>query len=333
MKKVLLTGGSSYIGKHIIAQLIERKIEVHSTLRDIKKSKLVLSDLEKYFNKKISVNFFEADLTKEKGWNDAISGCDAIIHVAGPYPMNYTGNENDQIKPHTEGTLRILNLAKSNGVNRVILTSSVAATWMGIPGDKDVNETKWTNENIKDIDAYIKSKTLKEKAAWDFASKNESLKLTTILPPWVLGPGIGNHLEATSFKLFNAVAKKEMPVAPPFKFGLVDVRDVAKMHIAALKNDDSIGKRIIVAENTYWFKEIAQKLIDIGYDAPTFSPPAFIVKFLAKFDPTLKGIQPIIGLDYKINSEPARAILGYKPIPIDQTINDTSNYIKSLQAN
>ena len=332
MKKILVTGGTSYIGKHCIAQLVEKEYDVVATIRDISKSESILSDLNQYLNKEVNVTFFEADLLKDEGWNEAIQGCDAIIHLAGPYPMNFSGNEEDQIQPHTLGTLKILNLAKSNDINRVILVSSVAATWMGVPGDKDIDETKWTNENLKHLDAYVKSKTLKEKAAWDFVAENKSIKLTTILPPWVLGPGIGNHLEATSFKLFNALAKKEMPVAPPLKFGLVDVRDVAKMHIAALENDDSIGKRIIVAENTYWAKEVAQKLVENGYDAPTFTPPAFIVKFLARFDATLKGVSPIIGLDYKINSDRAKTLLGYSPIPIDKTFKDTISYIKATES-
>ena len=116
-----------------------------------------------------------------------------------------------------------------------------------------------------------------------------------------------------------------------FKFGLVDVRDVAKMHIAALENNDSIGKRIIVAENTYWAKEVAQKLVEIGYDAPTFTPPVFLVKFMATFDKTMKPIKPLLGVDVNFNTEPARSVLGYDPIPIEQTIKETSDFLASYE--
>ena len=290
MKKILVTGGTSYIGKHCIAHLLGKKYDVRASIRNIKNAESVRIDLQKYLKKDVKLKFFEADLLKDKGWDRAIENCEAIMHVAGPYPMNFEGPEEDQIKPHEEGTLRILKLAKSNNVERVILTSSIAAVWMGIPGDRDLDESKWTNEKIKHIDPYIKSKTIKEKAAWDYVSKNKSIKLTTILPPVVLGPGIGDHMHTTSMKFFNIIAKREMPIAPPIKFGMVDVRDVAKMHVAALEKNESIGKRFIVSENTYWAKEFANRLIEIGYNAPTFSPPAFLVKFMTNFDKTLRMV-------------------------------------------
>ena len=332
MKKILVTGGTSYIGKHCIAHLLEKQYDVKATIRDIKNAESVKADLQKYLKKDINLKFFEADLLKDNGWDKAIENCDAIMHVAGPYPMNFEGPEEDQIKPHEEGTLRILKLAKSNNVQRVVLTSSIAAVWMGIPGDKDLDESKWTNENIKHIDPYIKSKTIKEKAAWEYVSKNKSIQLTTILPPVVLGPGIGDHMHTTSMKFFNIIAKREMPIAPPIKFGMVDVRDVAKMHVAALEKNESIGKRFIVSENTYWAKEFANKLIEIGYNAPTFSPPAFLVKFMTNFDKTLRMVKPVIGLDYNIDSSSARSVLGFDPIPFNKTVLDTSDYVKSLEA-
>ena len=332
MKKILVTGGTSYIGKHCIAHLLEKQYDVRASIRNIKNAESVRTDLQKYLKKDIKLKFFEADLLKDKGWDRAIENCEAIMHVAGPYPMNFEGPEEDQIKPHEEGTLRILKLAKSNNVERVILTSSIAAVWMGIPGDRDLDESKWTNEKIKHIDPYIKSKTIKEKAAWDYVSKNKSIKLTTILPPVVLGPGIGDHMHTTSMKFFNIIAKREMPIAPPIKFGMVDVRDVAKMHVAALENNESIGKRFIVSENTYWAKEFANKLIEIGYNAPTFSPPAFLVKFMTNFDKTLRMVKPVIGLDYNIDSSSARSVLGFDPIPFNKTVLDTSEYVKSIEA-
>ena len=315
----------------IISQKIGQKILKFGKFPNIKTQEDYALWL-KYLKKDVKLKFFEADLLKDKGWDRAIENCEAIMHVAGPYPMNFEGPEEDQIKPHEEGTLRILKLAKSNNVERVILTSSIAAVWMGIPGDRDLDESKWTNEKIKHIDPYIKSKTIKEKAAWDYVSKNKSIKLTTILPPVVLGPGIGDHMHTTSMKFFNIIAKREMPIAPPIKFGMVDVRDVAKMHVAALEKNESIGKRFIVSENTYWAKEFANKLIEIGYNAPTFSPPAFLVKFMTNFDKTLRMVKPVIGLDYNIDSSSARSVLGFDPIPFSKTVLDTSEYVKSIEA-
>ena len=332
MKKILVTGATSYIGKHCIAELLKKKYEVKATLRDLNKADQIKSDLKEYLNEEINIEFFETDLLKEKGWNSAIKGSDAIMHVAGPYPISFEGPEEDQIKPHEEGTLRVLRFAKSNGVDRIIMTSSIAAVWMGTPGDKDLDETKWTDESIKNIDPYIKSKTVAEKAAWDYAYKNKSIRLTTILPPVVLGPGIGDHMHATSMKFFNIMAKREMPIAPPIKFGMVDVRDVAKMHVAAIEIDESIDKRFIISENTYWGKDFAQILVNLGYKAPTFSPPALIVKFLANFDKNLRMVKPVIGVDFNIDSSSAKSILGFEPIPFEKTVKDTSDYIKSMES-
>ena len=329
MKKILVTGGTSYIGKHCIAQLLESGYDVRTTVRDINKADVIKSDIKEYLNKEFEFEVFKADLIKDEGWNEAIKGCEAIFHVAGPFPFETTVSEAEQIAPHVDGALRILSIAKENSVNRVVMMSSVVATYIGKPGETNIDETKWTNENTKDIDAYTKSIVLKEKAAWAFIEKNDSIKLTVINPSLVIGPGIGEPTQAGSLVFFQKLITKEMPVAPPFKIGLVDVRDVAKMFLASFENDDSIGKRILVAENTYWVKEYCQMLIDIGHNAPTFTPPAFFVKFLSNFDKALKTIVPLLGVDMKINTALAKSVLGFEPTPMQKTIKDTSNYIKN----
>ena len=310
---------------------MEKNYDVSTTIRDINKSSEIKSDIEKFLKKPIELKFFEADLLKDDGWDDVIKSCDAIIHVAGPLPVNYDGKEEDLTNPHENGTMRIFKYANKNGVNRIILTSSVASVWMD--SDLDLltyfDEKNWTDLSNKNLDAYSKGKTLKEKAAWDYVSKNDSIKLTSILPSVVLGPGIGSPVRRGSLEFFQMLINKEMPVAPPFKVGLVDVRDVAKMHIAALENDKSIGKRIIVSENTYWVKDFCKMLNNLGHNAPTFSPPVFLVKFMANFDNTIKPIKSLLGLDLNFNIDPAKTILNYQPISIEKTIKDTSDYIKS----
>ena len=147
----------------------------------------------------------------------------------------------------------------------------------------------------------------------------------------VLGPGIGSPVRRGSMEFMLMMINKELPVAPPLKFGVVDVRDVAKMHVAALENDDSIGKRMILAENTYWVKEVTEMLNKHGHNAPTFTPPVFLVKFMATFDKTMKPIKPLLGVDVNFNTEPARSVLGYDPIPIEQTIKETSDFLASYE--
>ena len=330
MKKVLVTGGNSYIGKHCIAQLLEKKYTVKTTVRSEEKAKIINSDLTEYLKHNTEIEYTVADLLNDDGWNEALEGIDAVFHVAGPYHLSPEGPEENHIKPHVEGTLRVLEAAKSNNVNRFILTSSAGTVWMGTPLVENLDETNWNDVSRKNMSPYMKGKTLGEKAAWDFVEINKGINFTSILPQLVFGPGIGDHRQCSTMKMFNMFAKKELPIAPKMKCGISDVRDVAKMHIAALENDESIGRRFIVCSQPYWYKEISEKLIELGYNGPTFEPPNFLVKFIAIFDPAVKSIVDILGLDFKYNLEPAKTILGYNPVSIDDTFSDNGKYLKSL---
>ena len=334
MKNILVTGGTSYIGKHVIAQLIEKDYSVRTTVRDKSKVEEIKSDIEKYLNKQISLDVHIADLLNDDGWKDAVKGCDAIIHVAGPFPMSFEGGEKELTGPHQDGAMRVFRFAKDLGINRIVLTSSVASIWNDSTVEDTVryiDETSWSNLNDDNLDAYTKGKALKEKAAWDFVAVNDSIKLTTILPSVVLGPGIGSPVRRGSMEYMLMLINKEMPVAPPLKHGIVDVRDVAKIHIDALENDESIGKRVIITENTYWVRELSEMLNKHGHNAPTFTPPVFLVKFLANFDKTIKPVKPLLGVDISFNTEVAKSVLKYDPIPIEKTIEDTCNFLRTYK--
>ena len=334
MKNILVTGGTSYIGKHVIAQLIEKSYSVRTTVRDKAKVEEIKSDIGKHLNKQISLDVHIADLLKDDGWENALKGCDAIIHVAGPFPMSYEGGEKELTGPHQDGAMRVFRFAKDLGINRIVLTSSVASIWNDSTVEDTVryiDETAWSNLNDDNLDAYTKGKALKEKAAWNFVAENDSIKLTTILPSVVLGPGIGSPVRRGSMEYMLMLINKEMPVAPPLKHGIVDVRDVAKMHIAALENDESIGKRVIITENTYWVRELSEMLNKHGHKAPTFTPPVFLVKFLANFDKTIKPVKPLLGVDISFNTEVAKSVLKYDPIPIEKTIEDTCNFLSTYK--
>ena len=334
MKNILVTGGTSYIGKHVIAQLIEKDYLVRTTVRDKSKVEEIKIDIEKHLNKQISLDVHIADLLNDVGWKDAVEGCDAIIHVAGPFPMSYEGGEKELTGPHQDGAMRVFRFAKDLGINRIVLTSSVASIWNDSTVEDTVryiDETSWSNLNDDNLDAYTKGKALKEKAAWDFVAENDSIKLTTILPSVVLGPGIGSPVRRGSMEYMLMLINKEMPVAPPLKHGIVDVRDVAKIHIDALENDESIGKRVIITENTYWVRELSEMLNKHGHNAPTFTPPVFLVKFLANFDKTIKPVKPLLGVDISFNTEVAKSVLKYDPIPIEKTIEDTCNFLRTYK--
>ena len=242
----------------------------------------------------------------------------------------YIENENDLIIPAKEGTMRVLNAAKNSGIKRVVITSSNAAISYGHKDIDEYDENNWTNIEAMGITAYTKSKTIAEKSAWDFVSDNPGIKLTAINPVLVWGPGIGNHLHSSSLAIFKMLFKKEQPMVPKIIIPTVDVRDVAKMHVNALKIDESIGKRFLLSENTYWMKEISQCIKDLGYNAPTMEAPDFLIKLMAKFDKSLVAAIPHLDFRFTLNTNQARDILGFNPFSLKDTCKDTANYFKAI---
>ena len=330
MKNILVTGASGYIAKHCIAELIKEGFSVKGTVRDLQKGVTVKEDLENYLNQQIDIEFAETTLDNNNGWDEAVKGCDTIMHVASPFPRRYIENEDDLIIPAKEGTLNVLNAAKNAGIERVVITSSNAAISYGHEDKDTFDENCWTNIDADSVTAYTKSKTIAEKSAWDFVSKNPEIKLTAINPVLVWGPGIGNHLHSSSLAIYKMLFKKEQPMVPKIIIPTVDVRDVAKMHVSALKIDESIGKRFLLSENTYWMKDISQCLKDLGYNAPTIQAPDFLIKLMAKFDKSLVAALPHLGFRFSLNTSQAKNILGFNPIPLKDTCKDTADYLSAL---
>ncbi|MAV64467.1 MAG: aldehyde reductase [Candidatus Marinimicrobia bacterium] len=332
MKKILVTGANGYIAKHIISDLYKKKYTVRATVRNLNCKETVKEDIEKHINKSIDIEFVETSLDSDYGWNDAVKGCDAILHTASPFPIDYIKDENELIQPAKLGTLRVLNAAISNSISRVIITSSNAAVYAGNKHINEFDESNWTNIESKGVRAYTKSKTIAEKSAWNFISRNPSINLTTINPVLVWGPGLGNHISSASLSIFNMLIKKEMPMVPRVKMPLVDVRDVSRAHVNSLENRKSYNKRFLVCENTYWFKDICEKLKSIKIESPERVAPSFLIRFLALFDKKLKEITPLLDYDYKINCNQAKRILGFNPIKLEKTLKDTYKYLNSLDS-
>ena len=330
MKKVLVTGSNGYIAKHIILELYKRNYSVRGTVRDLNYAHIIQSDIEKHLGRKIDIEFVEANLNLDAGWENAVENCEAILHTASPFPLEKPKNEDDLILPAKEGTLRVFNAALSKSINRIIVTSSSAAVYDGNKKITSFDENIWTNIHTRGVSAYTKSKTIAEKSAWDFVSKHPIIQLSTINPVLVWGPGIGNHLSSASLNIFKMLMKREMPMIPRIKVPLVDVRDVAKAHVDAIELNDSIGKRFLLCENTYWMRDISYKMNSLGYNAPTVVAPDFLIKFLALFNNTLKEAARKLKYDYCINSNQAKAILGFNPIEIKKTLQDTHNYLNNL---
>jgi len=321
MATVLVTGATGFIASHCIVKLLERGHTVRGTARSTSKTGALNTLLSDYMDQPVEIPLVAADLAKDAGWDEAVEGVDAVFHVASPIPENLPRDADELIKPARDGALRVLKAAKEAGVNRVVMTSSVAAIAYGW-GDArpdTLTEEHWSNpDNIKDNTAYTRSKTIAEKAAWDYAKgSGEGLQLTTINPSAVLGPVMGGDFSA-SLQIVTQIMQGKLPAVPRVGFQIVDVRDVAEAHVLAWENDASIGQRYVVADDFMWFSEVAQLLKDAYPNHPKKIPtgelPNWLLKLMAPVNPPLKQIISELGKRRFASSEKARTELGWNPI-------------------
>ena len=336
MTKVLLTGASGYIGKHILLQLLNQGYDVRASVRSLSKAQEVRDAVRTHlFNDgalEKNLTFVELDLEKDSGWDAALKDIDVLMHTASPFPLASPKDENDLIRPAVDGTLRALKAAKSSGVKRVILTSSMAAIYGREldAGVSEYDETMWTDvTHPVGRGAYTKSKTLAEKAAWDFVrSDAPEIALTTINPVLVLGAPLDKNF-GSSISLVERILKGSDPMLPDLKFAIVDVRDVAKMHVDAIKNDETKGERILSSSGTISFVEIAKYLKSIYPKSKVKSAqaPTAIIKFLSIFDGTIKTILPQLGKPMRISNAKAKRLMGISFIPIEVTLRESAEYL------
>lgn len=336
MKKVLLTGASGYIGKHIALQLLNQGYEVRASVRNLSKSSEVIDAVTPHLLNKSNLDsrltFVELNLEKDSGWDGALQGIDVLMHTASPFPIASPKDENDLIRPAVDGTLRAMKAAKSAGVKRVILTSSTAAVYgCDLPAGKtEFDETMWTDVSHPiGRGAYTKSKTLAERAAWDFVEKQSpDIALTTINPVLVLGAPLDKNF-GSSISIVERILKGKDPMLPNLLFSIVDVRDVAQMHVDAIKNDATRGERLLAASETYSFVGIAKYLKSIypNSKVKTGQAPGFLIKFLSLFDGEIKAILPQLGRTMDISSAKATRLLGINFIPVQVSLRESADYL------
>jgi dihydroflavonol-4-reductase len=334
---VLVTGGSGFIAAHCIDQLLRSGYRVRATLRSLKREADVRAMLEKAESgRPESVSFCEADLTSDAGWKEAAQGCDYVLHVASPFPAGIPANEDDLIVPAREGTLRVLRAARDAGVKRVVVTSSFAAVGYG-HGQQNASfdETSWTNVDTPGVTAYAKSKTLAERAAWDFIAKEGgNLELSTVNPVGVFGPVFGPDY-ATSILLIQRFLEGAVPACPKFSFGTVDVRDVADLHIRAMTNPGAKGERFLaVAGKSISVLEAAKilkkHLGDSAKKLPTTELPDWVIRILALVVPDMRMIVPELGKIKNVSNEKAKRMLGWSPRSNEECIIATADSLKKL---
>ncbi len=333
MKKVLLTGITGYIGLHCAVELLKKGYAVRGSLRSVKKADSITNLISRHIDPKGNLEFCELDLLKDDGWSQAAQGCDFVMHVASPFVSSIPKDENELIKPAVEGTLRALNAAHEAGIKRVVLTSSMVAMLGNLVGDENINQNSWTNVNAGNATAYLKSKTLAEKSAWDFV-KDKGMELVTIHPGPVYGPTLSNNLSGESMDLFKRMITGKLPGMIKAGINMSDVRDVANIHVLALENEQAAGQRFIVAtEKAHFFGEISKLLKSNGYEkVSTRVVPGFMVNLLALFDSEMKGMKPYVGKKYQGDISKTKSVFNWKPVPFDSMVLDTAESVKSVLA-
>ncbi|MBS0241970.1 MAG: NAD-dependent epimerase/dehydratase family protein [Proteobacteria bacterium] len=337
---VLVTGASGFIAKHIILQLLNAGYRVRGSLRSIKRSSEVAAAVLPYLDEKTDLarrlSFVELDLSRDEGWTDAMSGVGALMHTASPFPLAQPKNADDLIRPAVDGTLRALKAAHQAGVGRAVLTSSTVAV-MYPPADLQrdpLDERDWTDIEHPCATPYVKSKTLAERAAWDFATREaHGLALTTINPVLVAGPPLDRHY-SSSLAVIERIVKAVDPMLPRFWFPTVDVRDVALMHLRALERSAAIGERFLAGDEVLSFRDMALALKGelAGRRIPTMVAPDFLVRLVGLFDREARMISPSLGRIDRISADKARRLLGIDFIPAREAVVASGRFIAGMQA-
>jgi nucleoside-diphosphate-sugar epimerase len=336
MGTVLVTGGSGFVGCHCILQLLAAGYQVRTTVRNLKRETDVRAMLKTGGAETGDrLSFVAADLEKDAGWPEAVAGCEYVFHVASPLPPNEPKHEDELIEPAREGSLRVLRAARDAGVKRVVLTSSFAAIGYGHEEQETpFDETNWTDPN-GDITAYAKSKALAERAAWDFIAKEgDTLELSVINPVAVFGPVLGPDYSA-SILLVQRLMDRAMPGSPRLCFGLVDVRDVADLHVRAMTNPAANGERFLaVAGNFMWMVDIAKilknRLGQAGKRVPTRELPNWVVRLAAFRDPAIRLILPELSKYKNATNEKAKRVLGWAPRSNEEAVLATAESLTRL---
>lgn len=330
MSTVLVTGGSGFIGSHTILQLLAAGHQVRTTVRKLSREPEVRALLKVGGAEPgEQLRFFAADLENESGWKEAVTGCDFVLHVASPFPETLPKHEDELIVPAREGALRVLRAARDAQVKRVVLTSSFAAIGYGHPGrTAPYDETVWSVPDAPGVQPYPKSKTLAERAAWDFIEREGGgLELATVNPTAVFGPVLGADY-STSILLVQRLMDGQLPGTPRISFGVVDVRDVADLHVRAMTHPQAKGERFLAISGDFmWMRDVALTLKDrlgpLAKKVPTWQLPNLLVRAASVFDPGVKQILPELGKDKHATNEKARRVLGWAPRSREDAVEAT----------
>ena len=331
-EKVFVSGGAGYIALHCISKLIQKGFNVKVSLRDMNRQSEVLDAISKNINCNDKIEFCELDLLKDDGWDDAISGCDYVLHLASPVLFGTPKNPDTLIKPAVEGIQRCLKAAVKHKVKRFVMTSSFAAI-SGGRNKMEFGDNDWTNLN-NEKHAYNISKTKAEEFLWDYINNLETsdkIEVCAINPVVVIGPSLSDDM-GTSNLAIRKLLDGSMPFIPKLGIYLVDVRDVADMHIEAMLNKNASGKRFLLSSHTMWYSKVADILRTNNFKkAPKYVVPNIFIRIFALFDKEAELALDRLGKKYIVHSENAYNILNWKPRNIEDSIVETANQLRELK--
>ncbi len=325
---VLVTGGTGFLGGWCIAQLLERGQEVRTTVRDVSREVSVRKAVEAAgVDPGSRLTVVAADLTSDDGWAEAVAGCRHVLHVASPFPAVQPKDPDELIVPAREGALRVIRAALDAGVERVVMTSSIAAVRPARTSTEAAPyaEADWTDGDDPSRTPYVRSKTLAEQAAWKHVREaGAEDRLATINPGAIIGPALSDD---HSFSL-QAVQRllNGMPAVPRLGFTFVDVRDVADLHIRALTAPAAGGQRFLATDRFLWLEEVSailhERLGDAAAKVPTRVAPNLLIRATALFDGSVRSIIRDLGKRSWFSSELARTQLGWTTRPVEDSIED-----------
>src|SRR6202042_849597 len=340
MARILVTGGTGFVAAPCFIQLLAAGHETRATVRDLKRESDVRAMLRQGGAGEVGerLTFVCADLSAAAGWAEAIRGCDYVLHVASPFPVTAPKDENELIVPARDGALRVLKAARDAGVQRVVLTSSFVAVGYGAPKDRTAvfTEDDWTNLNDPSVQPYGKSKTIAKSAAWDFIRREGGqLELAVGNPTLILGPVLGSDVWASSV-LVKRLLDGSLPGCPDLWFGVVDVRDVADLHIRAMTDPAARGERFLATSGDFVnVRQIARVLKDgMGERArkvPTRTLPNWLMHAVGPFDPQVRAILPELGKRKNGSNKKARRLLGWAPRTTREAVLATARSLSELK--
>jgi dihydroflavonol-4-reductase len=337
MAKVLVTGATGFIAGHVIHQLLEAGHEVRGTARSVSRKATLNKVLSDYAGMPVDIEIVAADLTSDAGWDEAVAGMDYVQHVASPFLAVIPKDPDELIRPARDGAFRVLKASKAAGVKRVVMTSSMAAIAYGW-GDARPNpltEEHWSNpDNLEDNTAYTRSKTIAERAAWDYmAGEGAGMELSVINPSAVLGPAMSADV-STSLQIITQLMTGKAPASPRVGFCVVDVRDVADAHVKAMTVPEAAGERFLASGRFMWMSEVADVLRDEFPDyrkkLPKGELPDWLLKVLTLINPPLKAVVPELGRERHCSNEKARRMLGWTPRTEEAAIIDSARSLIDL---